>query len=130
MLNKINNLNKITKHYLMNVLLVFIILCSISIMFFVQFKVDNLQDNVNKVDAKISALDDEIRVLEVEWVYLTRPARLRMLSEKYLNNNGYIASNQIKNTAKLQSYYIAKLRTNENVAINYAKVVTNPLLQN
>ena len=117
-LDKINNLSKITKCYLINSILAFAILCSVTLMFFIQFRVDNLQDKVNKVDNKISSLDDEIRVLEVEWVYLTRPARLRMLSEKYLQNNGYIASRQVKSTKELQIYYTASLRKQENVAMN------------
>ena len=115
---QINNLNKITKCYLINSTLVLVVLFSIVIMFFIQFRVDDLQDQIHKVDAKISAIDDEIRVLEVEWVYLTRPARLRMLSEKYLQNNGYITSNQVKDTTRLQIYYTANLRRNDNIAMN------------
>jgi hypothetical protein len=87
-------------------------------MFFIQFRVDNLQTKVNEATTRILSLDNEIRVLEVEWVYLTRPARLRILSKKYLYNNGYIASNQVKDEIKLQSYYIANIRKNKNIAMN------------
>ncbi len=117
-LSKIYNLSRTAKCYLINSTLAFVVLCSIMLMFFIQFKVDGLQDKVNEVDSQISALDDEIRVLEVEWVYLTRPERLRMLSEKYLQNNGYIASNQVKDTAHLQVYYTASIRKQQNVAMN------------
>jgi cell division protein FtsL len=124
-LSKINDLSKNTKFYLINGLCVFIVLCSIMLMFFIQFKVDGLQTDVSEIDAKISALDDEIAVLEVEWVYLTRPERLRSLSEKYLQNNGYIASNQVKDTKNLQIYYTANLKRHENVAMNYSNQTVN-----
>ena len=117
-LSKIHNLSKATKCYFINSVLAFVVLCSIMLMFFIQFKVDSLQVRVGKVDSKISALDDEIMVLEVEWVYLTRPERLRALSEKYLKNNGYIASNQVKDAMHLQVYYTANLRRQESVAMN------------
>ncbi len=115
---KIHNLSRNTKCYLINSVLAFTVLCSIMLMFFIQFKVDNLQVRVGAIDSKISVLDDEIRVLEVEWVYLTRPERLRTLSKKYLQNNGYIASNQVKDAAHLQIYYTASLRKQKNIAMN------------
>ena len=123
--SKIENLSKTSKCYLINSCLAFIVLSSIMIMFLIQFKVDNLQDKVSEVDNKISALDDEIRVLEVEWVYLTRPERLRSLSERNLQNNGYIASNQVKDNESLQKYYTASLRRQQNVAMNEGKNKVN-----
>ncbi len=124
-LSKFNDLSRTAKCYLINSSLVFTVLCSIMLMFFIQFKVDGLQDKVSEIDSKISALDDEIRVLDVEWVYLTRPERLRMLSEKYLQNNGYIASNQVKDTAHLQTYYTASLKKQQNIAMNDSKDKVN-----
>jgi hypothetical protein len=115
---KIQNLNKTSKCYLVNSSLVGAVLLSIFIMFFIQFKVDNLQDKIAEIGVKVSSLDDEIRVLEVEWVYLTRPERLRSLSEKYLQNNSYIASNQIKDINSLEKYYTASLARRENLAMN------------
>jgi hypothetical protein len=124
-LSKINNLSKATKCYLINSVLACAVLFSIMLMFFIQFKVDGLQGGVNKIDSEISALDDEIRVLEVEWVYLTRPERLRMLSERYLQDNGYIAANQVKDAQHLQVYYTANLRKQENIAMNESKEKVN-----
>ncbi len=122
---KIENLSKATKCYLINFCLVLAVLLSIALMFFIQFKVDNLQDQVSKIDAKIADVSDEISVLEVEWVYVTRPERLRSLSERFLQNNGYIASSQVKDTEILQKYYTASLRRQENIAMNDSKIKVN-----
>lgn len=103
------NFNTQKKRYLFNTSLVGAVLFSMGLMFFVQFHVDNLQDKVSEIDTKISAADDEIRVMEVEWVYLTRPERLRILSSKYNQDSRYIASNQIKDTIQLERYYTSSL---------------------
>lgn len=114
MRNKNNiKLNTVTGFYLSNAIIAFIVLFSIYLMFYVQFKVNDLQEKVSEVDSKIVAYEDEIKVLGVEWVYLTRPERLRILSEKYLVNNDYIASNQIKNIDKLEPYYLSNLEKYE-----------------
>jgi hypothetical protein len=103
------NLNDQTKYYLINTSLVLIVLLSMGLMFFTQFNVEALQNKADGIETKISTFEDEIRVLEVEWVYLTRPQRLRMLSTRYIKSNSYIASNQIKDTNQLQKYYTASL---------------------
>ena len=108
-------LNTATAYYISNITMALLVIMSICLMFYIQFKVDNIQDIVNEVDNKIVAYEDEIGVLEVEWVYLTRPERLRILSQKYLgNNNDYIASNQVKDVAKLEKYSLSKLEEYEN----------------
>ena len=116
MKNKNNiKLNTATAYYVSNITMALLVIMSICLMFYIQFKVDNIQDIVNEVDNKIVAYEDEIGVLEVEWVYLTRPERLRILSQKYLgNNNDYIASNQVKDVAKLEKYSLSKLEEYEN----------------
>lgn len=121
------NISKTNFYYLVNFSLVMVVLFTISSMFFIQFKVDDLQDRVGEVDAQINASNDEIRVLEVEWVYLTRPERLRTLSAKYLQNNSYTNSNQIKDTASLEKYYTANLarQQSKSVAMNNNKNVNN-----
>ena len=112
-------LNIVQKHYLINFCLCFWMLFSIFTMFYVQFKVDNLQDRADKINQAISDYEDEIKVLEVEWVYLTRPERLRNLAKKYLQNNSHIDSYQIKNMDKLEPYYLAKAeRYDAKIAMN------------
>ena len=74
---------------------------SILLMFVVQFKVEALQDEIAQTENEIAAYEDEIQLLEVEWVYLTRPERLRSLAARYLENNGYALANQIKDSDKL-----------------------------
>ena len=87
------NLNKV---YFLNSLVIGLLLISIFTLYFVQYQVENLQDDIAKTKNEISSLEDEIRLLEVEWVYLTRPERLRTLVAKYLKNNGYALASQIK----------------------------------
>ena len=76
-------------------------------MFGVQFRVEALQDEMLKAEGEISAYEDNIQLLEVEWVYLTRPERLRVLSANYLKDNGYALASQIKNEDKMEKYYLA-----------------------
>lgn len=64
-------------------------------MFFVQFKSNNLQAKLDVINEEIGYLKDEVKILEIEWVYLTRPERLRILADKYLENNN-IKLSQIK----------------------------------
>ena len=97
----------LNKFYFANCALVASVVLSILLMFVVQFKVEALQDGVVKTENEIAAYEDEIQLLEVEWVYLTRPERLRILASRYLENNGYALASQIKNEEKLEKYYFA-----------------------
>jgi hypothetical protein len=97
----------LNKFYFANCALVASVALSILLMFVVQFKVEALQDGVVKTENEIAAYEDEIQLLEVEWVYLTRPERLRILASRYLENNGYALASQIKNEEKLEKYYFA-----------------------
>ncbi|MFT6106730.1 MAG: hypothetical protein ACJA0S_000914 [Rickettsiales bacterium] len=115
---KVENINLTTKRYLLNGSLALGVLLSIILMFFIGFKVENLQDQAKRIDTQIFAFEDEIRVLEVEWVYLTRPQRLRELSKRYLKNNTYISANQIKDPEILEKYSIAALKKQEDLAMN------------
>lgn len=99
--------HKLNKFYFFNFALVASLIFTIVLMFSVQFYVENLQDKIAKTEDEIATLEDEIQVLEVQWVYLTRPARLRELSALYLQDNGYALASQIKNEEQLQQYHQA-----------------------
>lgn len=91
-------------------------------MFVVQFKVELLQDDIAKTETDIASYRDKIQLLEVEWVYLTRPERLRTLASHYLQNNSYTLASQIKDVDKLQDYYLASYQKIEarDLALNDA----------
>jgi cell division protein FtsL len=108
----------VNKFYLANGLLMSAIFLSIIFMFVVQFKVESLQDEIVKTETDIVAYQDKIQLLEVEWVYLTRPERLRTLASAYLQNNGYALASQIKDVDKLEKYYL----------VNYQKAESRELV--
>lgn len=97
----------INKFYFFNIAVLTTVTLSILLMFGVQFRVEALQDEMLKAEGEISAYEDNIQLLEVEWVYLTRPERLRVLSANYLKDNGYALASQIKNEDKMEKYYLA-----------------------
>ncbi len=99
--------NSLNKFYLANIAIVSVVLFSITFMFLIQFKVEGLQDEITKTENDIVAYEDKIKLLEVEWVYLTRPERLRDLANLYLKDNSYTLASQIKNSDKLEKYYLA-----------------------
>ena len=105
------NLNKV---YFLNSLVIGLLLISIFTLYFVQYQVENLQDDIAKTKNEISSLEDEIRLLEVEWVYLTRPERLRTLVAKYLKNNGYALASQIKSVEELEKFLPASYQQEAN----------------
>jgi hypothetical protein len=97
----------LNKFYFANFAIVFAIIFSIIFMFFVQFKVEKLQDEIAQNRINISDYEDQIRLLEVEWVYLTRPERLRQISTRFLKNNGYALASQIKGEEEIERFYNA-----------------------
>lgn len=98
---------EISNFYIANLMLIAAIFLSIISMFAVQFKVEALQDEIAKTESEIVDYHDKIQLLEVEWVYLTRPERLRVLASHYLQNNGYALASQITNVDSLERYYLA-----------------------
>jgi hypothetical protein len=110
----------LNKFHFANYAIVVSLFLSILLMFVVQFNVEALQDEITKAENEIAAYEDEIQLLEVEWVYLTRPERLRSLASNYLKNNGYALASQIKDEDKLEKYYFA----------NYQKVESKQMAEN
>lgn len=108
------------KFYLTNAAVISGVILSIIVMFVVQFKVEALQSEILTTENEIAIYQDQIQLLEVEWVYLTRPARLRALSDNYLQNNGYAMASQIKDIDELKKYYSASYQDSvtANLALN------------
>jgi len=103
----------LNKFYFANLLLAVSVIFSIIFTFLVQFRVEGLQDEMVKTENEIIAYEDEIQLLEVEWVYLTRPERLRVLASRYLQDNGYALASQIKDVDKLEQYYLVNYQKAE-----------------
>ncbi|MBU6338618.1 MAG: hypothetical protein KGQ36_01400 [Rickettsiales bacterium] len=109
--------DSLDKFYLANCSMIAAVFFSVIFMFTVQFKVEALQDDISRAESDIIAYEDKINLLEVEWVYLTRPERLRNLAAIYLKDNGYTLSSQIKETDKLEKYYAAVYQKSENEVV-------------
>ncbi len=114
--------DQINKFYLANCAVVAAVVLSIVLMFAVQFKVESLQDEVLKTEGEIVAFEDEIQLLEVEWVYLTRPERLRNLASRFLQDNSYALASQIKDSSQLEQYYLVNYKKAEEQAALAEKV--------
>jgi hypothetical protein len=108
------------KFYFANISLFASVVFAIILMFAVQFKVESLQDDMTKTEGEITAYEDEIQLLEVEWVYLTRPERLRTLAARYLEDNSYALASQIKDVDQLEKYYLVSYQKSmeQDVALN------------
>ena len=75
-------LAKIIKNNLTKTFFISSLLLSISLLFIIQFKVDILSSELSRVENEIVSYQEEIKILDIEWVYLTRPERLRILAKK------------------------------------------------
>src|SRR5210317_789543 len=83
---------------------------SILFLFLIQFKVDDLQNDLNQIENEIASYNQEIEILDTEWVYLSRPERLRALASEYLQNDDYLKVSQIKDDQSFRSYNMAKFK--------------------
>jgi hypothetical protein len=110
----------VNKFYLANASLAAALILSVVMMFLVQFKVESLQEEVLKTEEEIVVFKDEIRLLEVEWVYLTRPERLRNLAARFLQDNSYALASQIKDTKQLEQYYLVNYKKSEDQDLVFA----------
>lgn len=82
-------------------------------MFAVKYKVDQLNKTLVTTTKQIENYRDQIRLLEIEWVYLNRPERLRRLANEYLKGTSYITISQIKKdlpSSFLANYQKANIR--------------------
>ena len=53
-------------------------------LFQVKYKVQALEDDLARLNAAITAEQEQLHVLSAEWAYLNHPARLQELSTRYL----------------------------------------------
>ena len=107
----------IRNNYIVNFCVAMAIIFSICLTFYVQFKVDMMQNKVNMAELQIEDYNQDLKLLNVEWIYLTRPERIRKLSNKYLNKNQIIAYYQVKSYEEMQKFYMANLKKYENVNV-------------
>jgi hypothetical protein len=67
-------------------------------MFGVKYQVQALEDELARTNRAAAAEEHEMRVLEAEWAYLTRPATLEAMNRQFLSL-GPIATKQLHATA-------------------------------
>jgi cell division protein FtsL len=53
-------------------------------LFHVKYKVQTLEDDLNRLNAEITKEQEQLHVLRAEWAYLNQPARLQELSARHL----------------------------------------------
>lgn len=95
------------KKNIIKIVLTKLFVLSIVTLFTIQFKVSELNQELDRVESEIISYQEEIKILDIEWVYLTRPERLRILAKKYLKNNNYLEVSQIKSISELEPYFLA-----------------------
>jgi len=65
--------------------IILVMFLSIYEVFNISYKVQNSREDLAKIKSQIIDLENQLRILEVEWSYLNNPARIKKLSEKYLD---------------------------------------------
>ena len=99
--------DSINKFYFFNFAIIFALIFSIFMNFAVQFQVENLQEEVKGFESEIADYNKQIENLEVEWAFLTRPSRLRELSQEYLVDTGVANLAQIKSDVEIKQFFAA-----------------------
>ena len=54
-------------------------------LFYVKHVVENTENELAALESQINADQDEIHVLKAEWIYLSRPDRVKKLASQYLD---------------------------------------------
>jgi cell division protein FtsL len=54
-------------------------------LFYVKHVVENLEEEIYALESQIHSDQDEIHVLKAEWIYLSRPDRVKKLASQYLD---------------------------------------------
>ena len=99
--------------YLFNFAIVSSFMMVMVLNFVVQFKVEALQDNVKDFEVEISEYNKQLNNLEIEWVFLTRPSRLRDLSNKYIEGNRYSLASQIKSDVEMKEFFASNYEASQ-----------------
>lgn len=68
---------------------------SVFALFQVKYKVQNLNRDLAEIQRQTMSDKQAIHVLNAEWAYLNRPARLKQLADRYLNLH-YVNVAQVK----------------------------------
>jgi cell division protein FtsL len=103
-----------------------LIILSVFGLFQVKYRVQNLKKDLVEINRQIAQNKQEVHVLKAEWVYLNDPARIKKLSDKYLDNLQFASTPQVKNYAMLTNIYLAK--NEQNIARNSVTPTLRPIL--
>lgn len=94
---------------------IFMFFLSIVGLFKVKLHVQSLNRELEQIKCEINLLQNDIKVLQAEWSYLSNPKRLANLIKKYLKNNSLIPASQVKNLDSLNSRSaLAQFKTQSN----------------
>jgi hypothetical protein len=112
---------KFIKNNILKIIITKLFLLSIATLFIIQFQVAELKNELITIETDIASYEDDIKILDIEWVYLTRPQRLRLLASQHLQGSNYIKLSQMKEESQLTNYYITKYKSliEQDYAYNY-----------
>lgn len=105
-----------------NFCLIFSFLAIVVANFTVQFKVEELQQNLSETHQKISFYREKMTILDAKFAFLTRPSRVKELAEKFLPGVSFAKLDQVKNEKQMVAFfeenYESELKTHV-LAANY-----------
>lgn len=95
------------------------------LLFSMKREVETLNFELSEIKKQVSSEKGNINLLKAQHVYLTSPARIRKLAEKYLNlgsiTPGQMMPDPLTNAVQLASSEIQ--RENDNVGVHKASIV-------